>query len=576
MGSGISSHVFSITSRAKEGYGRFHYRDNAKFCSNARGSCAEVLDHLITANDEGLIPEDALQQGRDLVNTALRLLNGYIAYLGRAARGFVTLLNAVKTGSERPLMSCCQRSCMWLFPQRNGVSWLDSRGRVLTAAILLGLGIRLVGIALFSNWAPGVRMEEFHAIARSIASGRGFTRAYGGIPVPSAYMPPAYCYIMAALMKILGDNPKLYLTILVLQAFAGAILVIPIWWLAEMAFDRQTAAAAIALSLVYPVYQFVTADFTPFPYYVGASLVAVGGLLIAFHPGTGGSRRRAWGAIVAGVAFGVFMAFRGEAVFYLPVVLVVAWKGVRRIGMRGAGGLAAMVVVGMVSVMGAWWCRNRIVFGEFVWTPTAGKYSLYRGQNRLATGGAYGPWGGNESARLVPERPEDEGAHAFASPPEHAGWCAVTPETQRRLTALPVGRDYELERERVFFEDAVGFIQKNPGRSLQLAAIKFTYLWWRDPTHPVTHHPMYLMPWSVLLGLFILGVTVNRRRLLGDLAWMSYFVACQTGICVVFLVQPRYHLFLCPLVFIIGGNAVVTAYRWHLRIPFCGWKGLLR
>jgi four helix bundle protein len=40
------------TANIAERYGRFHYLDNAKFCSNARGWRWEVLDHLITENDE--------------------------------------------------------------------------------------------------------------------------------------------------------------------------------------------------------------------------------------------------------------------------------------------------------------------------------------------------------------------------------------------------------------------------------------------------------------------------------------------------------------------------------------------
>jgi len=42
----------ATTANVAEGYGRFHYLDNAKFCSNARGSCWETLDHLIAGNDE--------------------------------------------------------------------------------------------------------------------------------------------------------------------------------------------------------------------------------------------------------------------------------------------------------------------------------------------------------------------------------------------------------------------------------------------------------------------------------------------------------------------------------------------
>src|SRR5690348_4438454 len=74
----------STTANIAEGYGRFHYLDNAKFCSNARGSCWEVLDHLITSRDEELLPEDFLVRGRELVGNAIRLLNGYMRYLKRA------------------------------------------------------------------------------------------------------------------------------------------------------------------------------------------------------------------------------------------------------------------------------------------------------------------------------------------------------------------------------------------------------------------------------------------------------------------------------------------------------------
>jgi four helix bundle protein len=74
----------ATTANIAEGYGRFHYLDNAKFCSNARGSCWETLDQLITGNDEGLISTELLEQGRMLVNQAVKILNGYMNYLKRA------------------------------------------------------------------------------------------------------------------------------------------------------------------------------------------------------------------------------------------------------------------------------------------------------------------------------------------------------------------------------------------------------------------------------------------------------------------------------------------------------------
>ena len=82
---GLASQILrsarSTTANIAEGYGRFHYLDNAKFCSNARGSCYETLDHLITANDEEMISTEMLSTGRNLVNEAGKILNGYIKYL---------------------------------------------------------------------------------------------------------------------------------------------------------------------------------------------------------------------------------------------------------------------------------------------------------------------------------------------------------------------------------------------------------------------------------------------------------------------------------------------------------------
>jgi hypothetical protein len=41
---------------------------------------------LITGSDEGLIATELVNQGRTLVNEAVKVLNGYMSYLKRAHR----------------------------------------------------------------------------------------------------------------------------------------------------------------------------------------------------------------------------------------------------------------------------------------------------------------------------------------------------------------------------------------------------------------------------------------------------------------------------------------------------------
>lgn len=45
----------SITANVAEDYGRYHYKDKNKFYYQARGSSAEVQNHLILAKDLGYL-----------------------------------------------------------------------------------------------------------------------------------------------------------------------------------------------------------------------------------------------------------------------------------------------------------------------------------------------------------------------------------------------------------------------------------------------------------------------------------------------------------------------------------------
>lgn len=70
-----------------EGYGRYYYQDNVRFCYNARGSLDETINHLITALDLGYIPQSLYDELRALADETRRLLNGYINYLKRRRQG---------------------------------------------------------------------------------------------------------------------------------------------------------------------------------------------------------------------------------------------------------------------------------------------------------------------------------------------------------------------------------------------------------------------------------------------------------------------------------------------------------
>jgi len=69
-----------------EGYGRYHYLDSLRFYYIARGSIMETLSGLIACDDRKYTKGEIGAQ-RELCNSALRSLNGYIRFVRTQQQG---------------------------------------------------------------------------------------------------------------------------------------------------------------------------------------------------------------------------------------------------------------------------------------------------------------------------------------------------------------------------------------------------------------------------------------------------------------------------------------------------------
>ena len=77
----------SISANIAEGYGRFYYQDNVRFCYNARGSLEETLSHLIVCFEAGLIAETVYKELESEGEEIEKMLNAYIAFLKKSKQG---------------------------------------------------------------------------------------------------------------------------------------------------------------------------------------------------------------------------------------------------------------------------------------------------------------------------------------------------------------------------------------------------------------------------------------------------------------------------------------------------------
>jgi four helix bundle protein len=77
----------SVSANIAEGYGRFYYQDNVRFCYTARGSLEETLSHLIFCLDADFMSEVLYKELEAEGEEIEKMLNGYIAFLKKSKQG---------------------------------------------------------------------------------------------------------------------------------------------------------------------------------------------------------------------------------------------------------------------------------------------------------------------------------------------------------------------------------------------------------------------------------------------------------------------------------------------------------
>jgi four helix bundle protein len=87
LGSQLRRSSLSISANIAEGYGRFYYQENVRFCYTARGSLEETLSHLVFSFEAKYIPDTLFKELSAEGDEIGRMLNGYITFLKRNKQG---------------------------------------------------------------------------------------------------------------------------------------------------------------------------------------------------------------------------------------------------------------------------------------------------------------------------------------------------------------------------------------------------------------------------------------------------------------------------------------------------------
>ena len=75
----------SVAANLAEGYGRFHFADNKRFCYYSRDSLREALTWLTKAKERSLLSEDRFSELTKDITILRKRLDSYIKSIGRTA-----------------------------------------------------------------------------------------------------------------------------------------------------------------------------------------------------------------------------------------------------------------------------------------------------------------------------------------------------------------------------------------------------------------------------------------------------------------------------------------------------------
>jgi 4-amino-4-deoxy-L-arabinose transferase-like glycosyltransferase len=246
--------------------------------------------------------------------------------------------------------------------------------KLLVVIIALAVAFRaLFWLEVVGPAAP-LRGDEidYDAIARSLASGHGFSLTAGQ---PTASRPPLYPILLGGLYRIAGARAEAGK---ILQILLGGMIVLLTYLLARRLFSETEALAAAAIVAFNPSLIFISS------YLLAENIYIV--LLLSFLVLFAGARAKPLSyttCAAGGILLGLSSLARPNA---FPFAMFAAASFLLfGTGARGTRLAKSVVMISAVfAALAPWAARNEARFGKPVLFTTHGGITFYQGNNRVA------------------------------------------------------------------------------------------------------------------------------------------------------------------------------------------------
>lgn len=388
-------------------------------------------------------------------------------------------------------------------------SWFSDK-RNLVLICVLALTVRVIW-ALLVPVEPVSDANMYHIFAQEIAAGRGYTYPDGR---PTAYWPVGPAAFYAIFYALAGVND---MSVVVANLILSGALVIAIYRLGILYFDRRVAQLAALIFAIWPVWiQFTTILSSELPF---VTLMAY-----AFV-----ARREPhlphWCRTLLSTALLVGAAYMRPTILPLIVLLPLLDEPFRKPTRMAMHTLLAVIVA--AALLAPWAERNRALFGERVLISANFGANLWMGNNPISNG-AYMP---------LPE----------------------------------INAADELSRDSYFKERAIEFIQENPLKFAQLCLRRVAHSFdresigiaWNEKAIEPALQPalkaISALYWLFVFLLSLAGVShFLRRNPLRVFHPLIVAPVLFAAVAIIVVGQDRYHMPMMPFVALFASFFIIN------------------
>jgi dolichyl-phosphate-mannose-protein mannosyltransferase len=374
--------------------------------------------------------------------------------------------------------------------------------RALIAIAVVAFALRLAYAAATGELrAPPV--WETEQIATNLVEHHEFTFHYEHSPLTSrAYIEPLYPFVAAGVYLVTNHS---LMAMVLLQLLIAAATVWLLGRVATLASGRGDVGVVAALLMaVHPGFIRYSCNLHPLVFDT-FFFVAAGGAVIRYRQLP--TFRR---GLIASAVIGLGVLTRPTILLFLLPVVWITWRTSETLKTRLMR--SAAVIALTFAVVAPWTIRNAIVLHDFVLTRSGSGFVFWLGHNRSTTGSAI----------------------------DSAGTPLIyqAPELRKRILAAD-----EVTRDRIFTEDAMTYIRRDPAAAIVRIGNRLAYFWWFSPQWGLAYSPaaklIYVMWWITLVLFWIAGAAVCRRFDVWFLSAMAFLISCGQS---VYYVEGRHRL----------------------------------